>query len=64
MSKAQTAARYLRAAAASVDTYGEADTIGVLLGEIVGAACYGEGDVMEIAQCLVAARTTAIEEGA
>jgi len=62
--RVETAARYLRAAAASVDTYGEDDPIGMLVAEIFGAAAYGEGDIMEIAGRLVAARSAELEAGA
>jgi hypothetical protein len=61
--KSETAVRYLRAAATAVDTYGEADQIGMLVAEIYGAAAYNEGDIMEIAMRLVSAREKAIQEG-
>ena len=61
--KSETAARYLRSAASSVDTYGENDPIGILVAEMYGAAAYNEGDIMEIAQRLVAAKQKAVEEG-
>ena len=64
MSTATTAARYLRAAAANVDLYGDGDTIGMLVAEMYGAAAYGEGDIMEIAARLVAASKQAIDDGA
>lgn len=61
--KSETAARYLRWAAESVNTYGENDPIGMLVAELYGAAAYNEGSIMEIAQRLVVAKQKAIEEG-
>jgi hypothetical protein len=59
--KSETAVRYLKAAAAAVETYGEAYQIGMLVAEIYGAAAYNEGDIMEIARRLVAAREKALQ---
>ena len=50
--KSETAAMYLRMATRSVETYGENDTLGMLLAELCGAALYGEGDVDEVVQRL------------
>jgi hypothetical protein len=61
--KTDTAARYLHRAGRSVETYGDQDPIGVLLGELCGAANYLEGDVMEIAARLQAEVTRAKERG-
>jgi hypothetical protein len=60
--KSETAARYLRAAAASVDRYGEGDPVAMLVAEMYGAAAYGEGDITEIAGRLLAARQQAMED--
>ena len=46
--KSDRAAMNLRMASRSVETYGEADTLGVLLGEMCGAVLYDEGQVDEV----------------
>jgi len=50
--KSETAAMYLRRASRSIETYGESDTLGMLLAELCGAALYGEGNVDEVTERL------------
>lgn len=54
--KSEIAVRYLKAAARSVETYGEDDPIGMLVAELFGAAAYDEGDMVKIFNRLVEAK--------